>query len=52
MTYTVPLICSYCRAQYGTKPGFTQPYPSHGICAACAKRVEKEIEDAYGVESR
>ena len=34
-TFTVPVICSWCQKPTGTKAGFTEDSPTHGMCPEC-----------------
>lgn len=42
-TYTVDVICCYCKAKYGEKPGFSTPDPTHGICPPCFESGVMEV---------
>lgn len=34
-SYTVEVICGWCKCKMGWRSGFTQPDPTHGICPTC-----------------
>jgi len=44
--FTVDVICAWCGESLGTKPGFTSPEPTHGICPECVKKegVKNEVQ--------
>lgn len=43
MTYTAPVLCAYCNIQYGTKAGFRENLPTHGICQECLIKLKRSL---------
>lgn len=39
------VVCSYCHADMGTKPGGSDDDVSHGCCPACAEEQNRKIDE-------
>lgn len=51
-TFTVDVICSWCQKPMGTKDGFTEPKPTHGICQECADKFSNPSPDGHKIAEK
>jgi hypothetical protein len=48
MKYIVPVVCCYCKQQFDTKGGFTDPdVVTHGVCPECGEREKIKLVEKY-----
>ncbi len=45
MTFTVDVICSWCRCKMGVRSGYSSPDATHGICWRCRDSISPTPTD-------